>query len=105
LTGHAAMLRKRGGSEDRERASRLEAQAAAIPTSRPPRSSPLVGAGLTARETQVLDLLATGASNKHIARRLGVSVHTVERHVANVYPKIGARNRTEATALALHRRQ
>jgi DNA-binding CsgD family transcriptional regulator/tetratricopeptide (TPR) repeat protein len=105
LTGHAAMLRKRGGSEDRERASRLEAQAAAIPTSRPPRSSPLGGAGLTARETQVLDLLATGASNKHIARRLGVSVHTVERHVANVYPKIGARNRTEATALALHRRQ
>jgi DNA-binding CsgD family transcriptional regulator len=56
---------------------------------------------LTRRETDVLRLLAAGESNAQIARRLGVSVHTVERHVANLYPKIGARGRADATAYAV----
>jgi DNA-binding CsgD family transcriptional regulator len=56
---------------------------------------------LTERERQVLRLLADGAANKQIARRLAISVHTVERHVTHVYSKIGARNRAEATAFAL----
>ena len=59
--------------------------------------------GLTAREAQVLEHLADGASNKDIARVLGLSIHTVERHVANIYVKIGARNRADATGYALRR--
>jgi len=42
-----------------------------------------------------------GESNRQIARRLGLSTHTVERHVANLYRKIGARGRADATAYAL----
>jgi DNA-binding CsgD family transcriptional regulator len=59
------------------------------------------GPDLTERERQVLRLLADGAANKQIARRLAISVHTVERHVTHVYSKIGAHNRAEATAFAL----
>ena len=57
--------------------------------------------GLTPRETEVLRLLADGETNAQIARRLGLSTHTVERHVANLYRKIGARGRADATAYAL----
>jgi len=57
--------------------------------------------GLTSRETEVLSLLAGGESNAQIARRLGLSTHTVERHVANLYRKIGARGRADATAYAV----
>ncbi|MEV6301410.1 alpha/beta fold hydrolase [Actinoplanes sp. NPDC051861] len=56
---------------------------------------------LTPREQDVLRLLATGDSNPEIARRLGIAVHTVERHLANLYRKIGARGRTDAVAHAL----
>lgn len=45
--------------------------------------------------------MAGGESNAQIARRLGLSTHTVERHVANLYSKIGARGRADATAYAL----
>jgi DNA-binding CsgD family transcriptional regulator/pimeloyl-ACP methyl ester carboxylesterase len=57
--------------------------------------------GLSRRELEVLRLVAGGASNAQIARRLGLSTHTVERHVANLYRKIGARGRADATAYAL----
>jgi DNA-binding CsgD family transcriptional regulator/pimeloyl-ACP methyl ester carboxylesterase len=56
---------------------------------------------LSPREQEVLRLLAAGESNRQIARRLGLSPHTVERHVANLYRKIGARGRADATAYAL----
>ncbi|WP_103381716.1 ATP-binding protein [Pseudonocardia dioxanivorans] len=59
---------------------------------------------LTEREREILDLVAGGSANKEIARRLGISVHTVERHVANGYSKIGVRNRAEATAHMLRGR-
>jgi DNA-binding CsgD family transcriptional regulator/pimeloyl-ACP methyl ester carboxylesterase len=62
---------------------------------------PSLPAMVTARETEVLALLARGLANKEIAARLGVSVNTVERHLTNLYPKIGARGRTEATAFAI----
>ena len=55
---------------------------------------------LTRRETEVLRLLATGDSNGEIARRLGITIHTVERHLANLYRKIGARGRADAVAYA-----
>jgi DNA-binding CsgD family transcriptional regulator/pimeloyl-ACP methyl ester carboxylesterase len=59
--------------------------------------------GLSPRELEVLRLVAAGESNSQIARRLGLSTHTVERHVANLYRKIGARGRADATAYALRR--
>jgi DNA-binding CsgD family transcriptional regulator len=56
---------------------------------------------LTAREQEVLQLMANGASNKIIARRLDISVHTAKFHVASVLAKLGATGRTEAVALAM----
>jgi DNA-binding NarL/FixJ family response regulator len=53
-------------------------------------------ASLTARELDVLRLLAAGQSNPEIASALVLSVKTVERHLANAYAKIGARSRVEA---------
>lgn len=58
-------------------------------------------AGLTAREAEILRLLAEGRTNREIADTLVLSVHTIERHLANAYRKIGARNRADATAFAL----
>jgi DNA-binding CsgD family transcriptional regulator len=58
-------------------------------------------AGLTWREAEVLGLLAAGHSNKEIAAELFLSERTVERHITNVYRKIGTRRRTEAMAFAL----
>ncbi len=56
---------------------------------------------LTARETAVLRLLATGLANKAIASELGLSVRTVEGHVSGVLSKLGVGSRTEATLYAL----
>ena len=57
--------------------------------------------GLTTREVEVLRLLAGGKTNDEISEELFLSVRTVERHVANIYAKIGARGRANATAYAL----
>lgn len=54
--------------------------------------------GLTAREREVFDLLAEGLTDKQIARRLSVSVHTVNKHVRAVLGKLDARNRAHAVA-------
>jgi predicted ATPase/DNA-binding CsgD family transcriptional regulator len=59
--------------------------------------------GLTTREAEVLGLLAEGKTNKQIAAHLFLSVSTVQRHVANVYAKIEAHGRAEATAYAIRR--
>ncbi len=56
---------------------------------------------LTPRETDVLQLLADGLSNKGIAARLGISDQTVKFHVAAISGKLGAANRTEAVRLAI----
>jgi DNA-binding CsgD family transcriptional regulator len=61
----------------------------------------LGGARLSAREKQVMALLIEGASNKLIARSLGISVHTAKFHVAAVLEKLGARNRADAVAIVL----
>jgi DNA-binding CsgD family transcriptional regulator len=55
---------------------------------------------LTPRELDVLALLAEGASNKAIARRLAISVHTVKFHIASLLDKLDAEGRTEAVAQA-----
>ena len=55
---------------------------------------------LTPRERDVLGLLAEGASNKAIARRLGISVHTAKFHVASLLDKLDATGRTDAVTHA-----
>jgi len=56
--------------------------------------------GLTPREREVLALLAEGASNKEIAKRLGISIHTAKFHVGSVLDKLDATGRTDAVAHA-----
>ena len=58
-------------------------------------------AGLTAREVEVLRLVAAGLSNAEIAERLFLSPSTVKAHVANIFAKIGVHNRAAATEFAL----
>jgi len=56
---------------------------------------------LTPREVEILQLLAGGDSNKTIAARLSISVHTVKFNISSVLAKLGVSSRTEAVALAL----
>ncbi|WP_395360527.1 response regulator transcription factor [Streptomyces sp. YH02] len=56
--------------------------------------------GLTAREAQVLRLVAAGGTNKDIARELVISEHTVARHLNNIFAKLGVGSRASATAYA-----
>jgi DNA-binding NarL/FixJ family response regulator len=53
---------------------------------------------LTARESEVLDLLGGGLSNKMIARELHISEHTVKFHISSLYSKLGVSNRAEAVS-------
>jgi DNA-binding CsgD family transcriptional regulator len=55
---------------------------------------------LTPRERDVLTLMAEGASNKLIAKRLGISVHTAKFHVGSILDKLDATGRTDAVAHA-----
>jgi DNA-binding CsgD family transcriptional regulator len=64
-----------------------------------PRSSERRG-GLTAREVEILKLVATGMTNKEIAEVLVISRKTVARHLSNVFTKLGLKTRAEATAYA-----
>jgi DNA-binding NarL/FixJ family response regulator len=58
---------------------------------------------LTAREREVLQLMAEGLPNKLIASRLSISQHTVKFHVASILAKLGAASRTEAVTLGARR--
>ncbi len=58
---------------------------------------------LSAREIEVLRLLARGASNKEIAARLDLSGNTIKTHLSRIFDKLGVRSRTEAATLALQR--
>jgi len=69
----------------------------AAPSLAAPRGSP-VRDPLTAREAEVLSLIARGMSNKLIARALGLSPHTVKRHVAHVLDKLDLPTRSQAAA-------
>jgi len=55
---------------------------------------------LTTREHEVLDLIATGATNPEIAQRLFLSTHTVKEHTSTLYRKLKVRNRAEAVQRA-----
>ena len=58
-------------------------------------------AGLTPREIEVLTLIARGASNRQVARQLGISARTAGTHIERIYTKIGASTRSTATLFAL----
>jgi len=116
ITG-AAPIRLALNIEDRALADRLANLLASVPGLR------LVGASeaadvtlvlsgsppsvddvpLTPRELEVLALLAEGLSNKAIARRLGISVHTAKFHVGALMDKLDAVGRTDAVAHAVRR--
>jgi DNA-binding CsgD family transcriptional regulator len=87
-----ASVLEAAGHHGSARRARSQAQDAlrALGAAPPPEPPSL----LTNREEQVLRLVALGLSNEDIARRLTLSVRTVDRHVANVYAKIGASGRT-----------
>ena len=59
-----------------------------------------VGEPLSERELQVVRLIASGASNRDIARKLFVSLSTVKTHINNIYRKLEVRTRTQAIARA-----
>jgi len=59
-----------------------------------------VGHDLTARELEVLELLAEGTPNHELAQRMGISRNTVRNHVQNLLTKLGVHSRLEAVALA-----
>jgi LuxR family transcriptional regulator, maltose regulon positive regulatory protein len=95
-------LGRAGPASAAEAAARESLAALGVPVAQPPEERSL----LTAREREVLRLLAEGRSNDAIASELVLSVRTVERHVENIYDKIGVSGRTgraAATAWALAR--
>lgn len=98
LEGSTPTLFVEGGSRDLAMVSRWflngEVHRGSAPTSGP-------ASALTTREQDVLRLIATGRTNASVARDLGITEHTVERHAANLYRKLGVRSRAEATAWAI----
>jgi DNA-binding NarL/FixJ family response regulator len=86
-----------GAGLEEVRAADLLRSASAQP---PVTAVPAAGHGLTAREVEVLQLLASGLSNQEIADQLVLSVRTVQRHVENIYAKTGARGRAAAAVFA-----
>ncbi|HET8630140.1 MAG TPA: LuxR C-terminal-related transcriptional regulator [Thermomicrobiales bacterium] len=78
------------------RAEALAARLAA--TAAPPAAFP---AGLTAREVEVLRLVAEGLTNAQVAERLFLSPRTVDQHLRGIYGKLGVSSRSAATAFAI----
>jgi DNA-binding CsgD family transcriptional regulator len=79
--------------------ARLRSQPQANSMARP--ATPTFPAGLSAREVEVLRLVAAGKSNRAIAQALIISEKTVANHLANIFAKTGAGNRAAATAFAI----
>lgn len=84
------------------RASGLVADALLLPPTRCSEDDSQLPEPLTAREVEVLELVAEGCSNKGIAERLGISDQTVKFHLASITGKLGASNRTDAVRRAVH---
>ena len=72
----------------------------ATPPAKRPATTLAASEDLTERERQVLQLLADGASNRHIARTLGLSLKTVQNHVSRILDKLQATDRTQAALRA-----
>ncbi|MBA2577672.1 MAG: HD domain-containing protein [Euzebyaceae bacterium] len=105
---HRAALPAHAAAEqlaDQARDGRLDPEAVgavlAAAGQRPGRMRRDWPAGLTDRQVQVLRLLASGCSNREIARRLVTSPRTAEHHVADIYTKIGVSSRAAAAMFAM----
>ena len=96
-TAHES-LSSLGARHEADRAAALLAELGAPAPSRRGRGEPVFG--LTAREVEVLRLVAQGFTNQQIAEALTLSEHTVRRHVANILRKLAVPSRTAAVALA-----
>jgi DNA-binding CsgD family transcriptional regulator len=100
--GHVRVLDREGvlayALSEREQKPSLETPAASAPPGEDP-PVPLAEP-LSEREREVLALLASGRTNREIARDLFVTVGTVKSHTSNIYGKLDARNRAEALAKA-----
>ena len=88
---------------DRVRSGRLDGDAVAAVLEAagqevPPLPRP---AGLTDREAEVVVLLARGLQTKHVARRLGISAKTADRHLQNAYAKSGVSTRAALALFAM----
>jgi DNA-binding NarL/FixJ family response regulator len=92
--GAAAYLAPDASAAEIVGAVRAVAQGVAVPEG-PDRD----GTALTARELEVLQLLATGATNREIASELHLSTDAIKKYSSALYRKLGVRNRTEAAAL------
>ncbi len=92
----AALLRAAKDVFDRLGAVPAARELAALEVASPERRH-----GLTAREVEVVRQVVTGASNKAMAARLAISERTVERHLSNVFAKLGVRTRAEVSAFAV----
>jgi DNA-binding NarL/FixJ family response regulator len=88
LEASLAAFERLGAVPDAERVRALAAPARALPR------------GLTAREAEVLKLVAAGRSNREIAVELVISEHTVARHLQNMFAKLDVSSRAAATAFA-----
>ncbi len=75
-------------------------QAAPSPLSTPP-ATPTHPAGLTAREVEVLRLVAQGLTDAQVAETLVVSPRTINAHLSSIYGKLGVTSRTAATRFAI----
>jgi DNA-binding CsgD family transcriptional regulator len=83
----------------------LRRRAVARPAEPPPADlkSELAALGLSARESDVIDLLLLGLSHKEVAERLFISPDTVKKHTYNAYRKLGVRNRVQLSYFVQHR--
>jgi DNA-binding CsgD family transcriptional regulator len=81
-----------GAERELERTRRALHEVGARPPARAARASPGAG-GLTARERQILDLVAARKSNKAIGRELGISARTVDTHLSNIFKKLEVESR------------
>ena len=96
------VLRRLAEDELRAAALRWRENGGAETTQRTHDEPPSASLGLlTAREVEVLSLIAGGLTNRQIAAELCISLNTVERHTANLYRKLNVRGRVEAAAYAV----
>ena len=97
-TDHAATV-----LSEEAKAERLDAESVAAVLEAAGHRAPRVErpAGLTERETEVVGLLARGLQTKQIARALGISAKTADRHIQNAYAKIGVSTRAAAAVFAM----
>ncbi len=92
-----------GGTTDAVVAT-IDGFLAETPPSPTPGAADVSPSVLTPRETEVLRLIASGRSSSEISNELSLSIRTVGRHITNLYAKIGARTRADATAYAIRQR-